>query len=216
MLEAWSAGSRGSLWSAPAPRTFRCFDPDGSGPNDGSTDVTVNEAGPDVTADVAKDTFVQDVVQDVIPDVAPDAPVACTETGAITYNGHCYFLVATTQTQSAAATNCQKAGAHLVTITTSGEQAAVIVLGTTTERWTDLFRNGGPAKDMNYKWLTGESRNGYNAWSPGEPNGTGQCATLLGTGLWNDQDCTLSLASICERGDAPRCDVRLRRIRQRE
>jgi len=38
-----------------------------------------------------------------------------------------------------------------------------------------------------------------DAWAPGEPNGTGQCATLLATGLWNDQDCTLSLASICER-----------------
>ena len=183
---------------------FSVFDPDGAAPpSDGSTDVTVQQdAGQDaVTADVvAKDTSVQDVaVQDVIPDVAPDAPVTCTETGAITYNNHCYFLVTTTQTQAAAATNCTNAGAHLVTITDANEQAAVIVLGATTERWTDLFRNGGPAKDMNYKWLTGEARNGFSAWSPGEPNGTGQCATLLGTGLWNDQDCTVSLASICER-----------------
>ena len=179
---------------------FSVFEPDGSVPNDGgSTDVTVNDAGPDVTADVAKDTFVQDVVQDVISDVAADAPVVCTETGAITYNGHCYYLVSTTATQSAAATTCQNAGAHLVTITTAGEQAAVIALGTGTERWTDLYRNGGAVKDQTYNWLTGESRNGFNAWSPGEPNGTGQCATLLGTGLWNDKDCALSLAYICER-----------------
>jgi len=179
---------------------FSVFEPDGSDPNDGSTDVTVNDAGPDVvTADVAKDTFVQDVAQDVIPDVVPDAPVACTETGAIMFGGHCYYLVTTTQNQSTASTGCKNAGAHLVTITTSGEQAAVIALGTGTERWTDLVHNGNPVKDANYSWATGESRNGFNAWSPGEPNGTGQCATLLGTGLWNDQDCTISLSSICER-----------------
>ena len=181
---------------------FSVFELDGSAPpSDGSTDVTVQDAGQDVTtADVAKDTFVQDVAQDVIPDVAPDAPVVCTETGAITYNNHCYFLVSTTATQSVAATTCQNAGAHLVTITDANEQAAVIVLGATTERWTDLYRSGGPPKDQTYAWLTGENRNGYKAWAPGEPNGTGQCATLLATtGLWNDQDCTLSLASICER-----------------
>ena len=180
---------------------FSVFEPDGSVPNDGSTDVTGGEGGKDATtADVAKDASSNDVVvQDVIQDVAPDVPVPCTETGAIMFGGHCYFLVTTTQTQAAAATFCQSSNAHLVTITTAQEQAAVIALGTSTERWTDLFRNGGPPKDMSYKWLTGEGRNGYHAWSPGEPNGTGQCGTLLGTGLWNDQDCTLSLASICER-----------------
>jgi collectin sub-family protein 10 len=179
---------------------FSIFDPDGSAPpSDGSTETGVDAGQDVVTADVAKDTFVQDVVQDVAADVAPDAPVTCTETGAITYNNHCYFLVTTTQAQAAAATNCQNAGAHLVTITTAGEQAAVIALGTGTERWNDLVHNGVPVKDQNYSWATGESRNGYNAWSPGEPNGTGQCGSLLGTGLWNDQDCTISLSSICER-----------------
>ena len=181
---------------------FSVFDPDGATPVDSGTDEpAVTDGGPDVTADVVgKDTSVIDVVvKDVVPDVAPDAPVTCTETGAITYNNHCYFLVTTAQTQAAAGTGCQNAGAHLVTITTTGEQAAVIALGTGTERWTDLVHSGVPVKDQNYSWANGESRNGFSAWSPGEPNGTGQCATLLATGLWNDQDCTLSLSSICER-----------------
>lgn len=197
----WLGLSCASAWAC--TQDFSVFDPDGgTPPSDGSNDVvTPPDAGQkDVTtADVSKDVAPQDVVQDVIVDVAPDVPVVCTETGGIVYNNHCYFLVTTAQTQAAAATGCTNVGAHLVTITDANEQAAVIVLGATTERWTDLFRNGGPAKDQNYKWLTGESRNGFNAWSPGEPNGTGQCGTLLGTGLWNDQDCTLSLASICER-----------------
>jgi collectin sub-family protein 10 len=181
---------------------FSTFDPDAAAPpNVGSAAEATVEAGQDAQpVDSGKDVTVQDSPADIGPaDVTPDV-VACTETGAITYNGHCYFLVATTQNQAAASTNCKNTGAHLVTITTSGEQATVIALGSGTERWTDLVHNGVPVKDQNYSWATGESRNGYNAWSPGEPNGTGQCATLLAaTGLWNDQDCTLSLASICER-----------------
>jgi collectin sub-family protein 10 len=181
---------------------FSVFDPtDAATAQDSSTDATGTDASVDVKPDVVQpDVTVKDVTPDIGPaDVKPDVAVPCTETGAIMFGGHCYFLVSTTQTQAAAATNCGSTAAHLVTITDANEQAAVIVLGTGTERWTDLFRNGGPAKDQNYKWLTGEARNGYEAWSPGEPNGTGQCATLLATGLWNDQDCTLSLASICER-----------------
>jgi len=91
------------------------------------------------------------------------------------------------------------AGAHLVTITTSAEQTAVIALGSGTERWIGLFRNSGAAVDTSYTWITGEGRNGFSAWSSGEPNSSGQCVRLLATGLWADQDCTLSLASICER-----------------
>jgi len=181
---------------------FSTFDPDASTPpNDGAADQGTVEAGQDAQPPVeaGKDVTAQDAPADVVVDVKPDAPVTCTETGAITYNNHCYYLVTTAQTQTAAGTGCTNAGAHLVTITTAGEQAAVIALGTGTERWTDLVHNGVPVKDSNYSWANGESRNGFSAWSPGEPNGTGQCATLLATGLWNDQDCSLTLSSICER-----------------
>lgn len=172
---------------------FSVFDPDGSAPpNDGSTEIAPGDAA----ADVSTDAGVPDAANDVAPG---DAAVSCTETGALTYNGHCYFLVATTATQSASATGCTNAGAHLVTITNANEQAAVIALGPSTERWTDLYRNGGAVKDQTYAWLTGEGRNGFNAWSPGEPNGSGQCVRLLATGLWADDDCANAHASICER-----------------
>lgn len=159
------------------------------------------DAGIDVKADVAKDVTVQDVAQDVpvIVDAPADVPVACTETGAIQYMNHCYFLMSQAQDFNTSKANCSQVGAHLVTITTAGEQAAVIALGSGTERWMGLYRSSGAAKDQFYAWITGEGRNNYSAWSPGEPNGTGQCGSLLGTGLWNDQDCSISLASICER-----------------
>lgn len=174
---------------------FGQFEPkdDAAAPSESGTDAS----GPDATADATgPETGGPDAAA---PDAAPEAGVPCTETGAIQYGGHCYFLVSTTQNFNAAKSGCTGAGAHLVTITTAGEQAAVIALGTGTERWIGLYRNGGPAKDAMYTWITGEGRNGFSAWSPGEPNGTGQCGTLLATGLWNDEDCTISLASICER-----------------
>ena len=160
----------------------------------------VDAAQADVKAEASpKDVTVQDVAVDVVPDVAPDAPVTCTETGAVVYNNHCYFFVSSAQNQTTAKTACQQANnAHLVTITSAGEQSAVNALGTG-ERWIGLFRSGGAAKDQFYNWITGEGRNNYSNWSPNEPNGTGQCATMLGTNLWNDQDCTISLPSICER-----------------
>jgi hypothetical protein len=159
------------------------------------------ETGVDSGSDVTLDVSSKDAAPDVTPADAPsDAPVPCTETGAIQYGGHCYFLVSGAEDFNTAKANCQQAAnAHLVTITSAGEQAAVIALGNGSERWIGLYRNGGPAKDQTYAWITGENRNGYNAWSPGEPNGTGQCGTLLGTGLWNDENCSMSLASICER-----------------
>jgi hypothetical protein len=168
---------------------FSVFEPDAAQPVDGSADVAN-----DAAADVAQESSAIDAPQDV----ATDAPVACTESGAIMFGGHCYWLVTQNAKQAQAATACMNAGAHLVTITSSAEQSAVVALGNT-ERWTDLYRTTGAATDANYAWLTGESRNGYSAWAPNEPNNTGQCATLLGTGLWNDQNCGQSLDYICER-----------------
>jgi len=168
---------------------FSVFDPDAAQLVDGSPDAPADA----VIADVAKES-----ASDASQDVAADVPVACTETGAILFGGHCYWLVTQNAKQAQAVTACTNAGAHLVTITSAAEQTAVIALGTT-ERWMGLYRTSGAATDANYAWLTGESRAGYSAWAPNEPNNTGQCASLLGTGLWNDQNCGQSLDYICER-----------------
>lgn len=183
-------------------QNFGAFDPVDGATAEAGQDATSSDAATDVAP--PKDSGPQDAMppQDSGPtDAAPEAEagVPCTETGSIVYGGHCYFPVATTQDFNTAKTGCANAGAHLVTITTAGEQTAVEALGTGSERWIGLYRSGGPPKDQTYAWITGELRNGYADWAPGEPNGTGQCGTLLGTGLWNDENCATALASICER-----------------
>jgi len=183
-------------------QNFDAFDPvDGATAEGGPDGMLADAAGDVATESGPQDASPKDAAPDVGPtDAAPeaDAAVPCTEAGSIVYGGHCYFPIATTQDFNAAKTGCANVGAHLLTITTGGEQTAVQALGTG-ERWIGLFRTNGPPKDQTYTWITGEARNGYADWAPGEPNGTGQCGTLLGTGMWNDEDCTLSLASICER-----------------
>jgi hypothetical protein len=187
------------LWLCAAcacTQDFTQFDPtDGAvvdtATDQGGPDGVAPEAGPDAPVDAPAETGPVDA--------APDVTVACTESGAIMYGGHCYFLVTTQDTFANSSTTCTNAGAHLVTITTSGEQAAVIALGSGTERWTGLQKTAAPQKDSSYTWITNESRNNYSAWSPGEPTGTGACGKLLAGGLWAAQDCATTLACICER-----------------
>jgi hypothetical protein len=177
---------------------FGQFDGDASA-TDVAADTTGDVAPPvDATTDVG-DSSPKEAAADTGPvDAATDA-VACTESGAILFGGHCYFLVTTLQTYQNAMAGCTNAGAHLVSVTTAAEQNAVIALGANTERWNGLYRNNGAATDANYAWITGEGRNNYSAWSPGEPNGSGQCVRFLAGGLWADQNCAATIASICER-----------------
>ncbi len=160
-------------------------------PQDASSDASIVDSGDSAT--------VTDSAAETASDTSIDGAVACSEAGAITFGGHCYFLATALQTGLASQTNCMGSGAHLATLTGSAEQAAVIVLGAGTERWIGLLRKSGTATDANYTWVTNEPRAGFAAWSPGEPNGSGQCVRLLADGLWADDDCTNPHASICER-----------------
>jgi len=158
------------------------------------------EPAPDGSAGDASDASQPADASDASSTV--DAPVdaaACTEPGAVVFGGHCYFLVETMQTFDAAETECASTGAHLVTITGSAEQSTVAAIGAGIERWIGLERTTGPATDANYQWVTGEARDGFNAWAPGEPRGVGMCGRMLANGTWADQDCSATLASICER-----------------
>ncbi len=173
------------------------FDPTDASPGDVAVDV-----GKDAAADVVVST---DAAIDTAPpsdataDVTTDGAAPCTETGALQFGGHCYFLVTTPASAQAAQTTCTGSAAHLVTLTQSGEQTAVAALGAGTERWIGLFRMNGQPIDANYAWVTNEPRAGFSDWSPGEPNGSGQCVRLLATGLWADDNCQNTHAFICER-----------------
>lgn len=129
----------------------------------------------------------------VVPDLGVDTGVPCTEPNSKTYLGHCYFPIAP-RPWLGARDACAAAGAHLATITSSGEMA---VVGTVSsgERWIGLARFEGTT---NFRWLTGEPV-GFTYWNTGEPNGSGNCARMLASARWADYSCGTSFTAICER-----------------
>jgi hypothetical protein len=165
---------------------FGVFDPV---TGDASGDAAANEAGSDAAkGDASADSSTS------------DGSVACTETGAVTFGGHCYFALGNSQSWTGASTACNAAGAHLVTITSSPEETAVAPISSGGSRWIGLSRaTSDPATDASYKWITGESRAGYSDWSPGEPSGTGPCVRMRSSSQWGDDTCSNQRDAICER-----------------
>jgi hypothetical protein len=132
---------------------------------------------------------------------ASDAAIPCTEIGAVSFGGHCYFALGSTNSFAAASSGCTNLGAHLVTISSSAESSAVTPIITNVDRWMGLSKNASdPATDASYQFVTGEARGGYSNWSPGEPNGSGDCVRMkAGGSQWADDGCTNLHDAICER-----------------
>lgn len=137
----------------------------------------------------------------VLPDTAPpDVPMtgACPEPGGKTYMGHCYFPTMMTRSWTGSRDTCNFLKAHLVTITSSGEQAFVNGISSG-DRWIGMFRpEGSPVAESSYRWLTTEAI-GYDNWDSSEPNFSGSCVRLRSDGLWADNSCGTNLTAICER-----------------
>jgi len=96
-------------------------------------------------------------------------------------------------------------GAHLVTITSAGEQAIAAQILATRDRWI------GMRKDMNtpdvvasYFWLTNEPT-AYSNWdlrdggTTVEPNFSGDCVRMQFNSFWADDVCTAAYPALCER-----------------
>lgn len=132
---------------------------------------------------------------------ASDAAVACTEAGAVTFGGHCYFALGGTNAFNAASSACMAVGAHLVTISSSAESSAVATLNTSADRWMGLSKmTSAAATDASYHFITGEARGGYSNWATGEPNGSGDCVRMKAGGVqWGDDVCTNLHDAVCER-----------------
>jgi hypothetical protein len=132
---------------------------------------------------------------------AADAAVACTETGAVTFGGHCYFVLGSTNAFNAASAACMAAGAHLVTISSSAESNAVATLSTSVDRWMGLSKmTTAPATDASYHFVTTEPRGSYSNWAAGEPNGSGDCVRMKAGGVqWGDDACATLHDAVCER-----------------
>jgi hypothetical protein len=199
-----------------APDTAK---PDTSAPDTSAPDTSVPDTSvPDTSVpDTAKpDTSAPDTSapDTSAPDTsAPDAPapdgsatdsaadgaaVACTEPGGKVYNGHCYFALTANVTGDAAKAACETRGAHLVTITSLGEQAFVAAIRPGNDRWIGLRSTMTSSMPSAFKWVTAEPVT-YSNWGGGQPNNGGLCVAMRGDDSWNDRDCTETNETICER-----------------
>lgn len=89
----------------------------------------------------------------------------------IVYNGHFYRVYAVDASWDAAKVFCENLDAHLVTITSAGEQEAVFAYIQAVAPDTDLWIGFSDAADeANWStWVTGELVT-YSNWSPDEPD----------------------------------------------
>jgi hypothetical protein len=123
----------------------------------------------------------------------------CTEAGSRTYSGHCYFPTTTPVAFAQAKAACESAGAHLVVVTSSGEQSAIESMASGSDRWIGLSRPAGSPNEVGrFTWVTGESPN-YFKWDAGEPSGAGECGRMKRGGAWGDSSCASPILAICER-----------------
>ena len=148
---------------------------------------------------VVTDTLAGDTRVDAGVDVA-DTAAPCPEAGAKTYLGHCYFPTPSPLSWDSAKAACTAASAHLVSITSPGEQAVVVTVRSG-DRWIGLSRPvGSPTGEASFSWVTAEAMT-YKNWdaAAGEPNGSGECAKASFSGAWADQACSNKLFAVCER-----------------
>jgi hypothetical protein len=119
----------------------------------------------------------------------------------VSFGGHCYFALGSTNGFTAASNACKAVGAHLVTISSSAESNAVAPLSNGVDRWMGLSKAAAaPATDASYLFITGEARGSYSNWAAGEPNGSGNCVRMKAGGVqWGDDVCTTLHDAVCER-----------------
>ena len=138
-----------------------------------------------------------------VTDAAPDAGFDCAAVGGTTYQGHCYYARTVAVDWNTASTSTCEAPAHLVTITSAGEQNVVTSLLSNQDRWIGLRRPlNSPKNESSFYWVTNETIS-YRNWeiysdADREPNYTGECVRMRFTGMWADVACTEALAVVCE------------------
>jgi hypothetical protein len=110
---------------------------------------------------------------------------------------------------------CRAVGLHLVTIDNEEEnlellqyiQQLPVVPGVSrdhhigfaetvpyTNSWGAWTSGGGGTEGAAVSGL-------FQRWAPNEPNGTGDCLQMLGDGTWDDADCAVAKAYVCEKTD---------------
>lgn len=144
------------------------------------------------------DASINDGAKDTLP-TSDGTSVACTESGAKTFGGHCYFALSGNRNWDSGRTGCTGVGAHLVTISSAAEESFVETISGGSDRWIGLSRpSGSPVVDASFSWVTGEAFS-FKAWASGEPNDSGLCVRIRTGGQWSDTSCNNTNTAICER-----------------
>jgi hypothetical protein len=94
-----------------------------AGGTGGTTAGTAGSAGASI-ADASDVNRPHDAAPDGrVVDIAADTPFDCAAVSGIVYQGHCYYARSVAVDWNTASTTTCEAPAHLVTVTTAGEQA---------------------------------------------------------------------------------------------
>jgi hypothetical protein len=168
-------------------------------------DARAEDSAPHPDAPTLDATNLDTATDEGVVDDGTRGAAVCSEPGAALFDDHCYIPLKP-RSWTAARDFCQALtpSAHLVTITSAGEQRFVESLLGGGERWIGLSRVDGPDFSRSaYVWIDGEARS-YEHWdsstpSDPEPNGSGTCVRLRTSGFWGDYYCDTKLSAICER-----------------
>lgn len=144
-----------------------------------------------------KDSGIGDASADNAVDTGTGADAGPCNNGAV-FMGHCYFAVSPAASWATQQAACTSAGAHLVSVGSAAEMAAITNVGAG-DRWIGLSRpQGSSAVDMSFVWVTGEPRT-YTNWSTAEPSGSGLGVRMRADGTWADTNENLGYVGLCER-----------------
>lgn len=129
---------------------------------------------------------------------APSVDCSARGESAVAFGGHCYAYHPSVATWQDAVTTCRADGAHLVTISSEGRDAAAFLaenafvwqLGLSAPAWlgaTDGKAPNQPGDGTFYTWITGEAMTLDN-WSGGQPNNA-------------QSSCQENVSCSCDRGN---------------
>ena len=89
--------------------------------------------------------------------------------GAVEFNGHCYYFYDNGLTWLEAKEACKAAGGYLATITAAEENAFIVNLIQSGSKYYYWIGGTDETQEGNWEWVTGETWD-YEGWSSGQPD----------------------------------------------